>query len=106
MAQTPEGIFGDKLDFMDQAGDRLKNRYASAERWLLAKIIEEAIPELDVEDGNIKNTNRNVTVLTSKLNAIFGQLRTGPNKDIVTGILEDMQGITEFNGRYFSLRGS
>lgn len=105
MAKSAIQIFNDKLKHLDDSEARLRKSYSAAERWLLARIIEEVLPELDVEDGALKSTNRNITVLTSKLNAVFGGLRTGRQRDIVNSVLKDMGGIDEFNGGYFGIRG-
>ena len=105
MAKTPKGIFGDKLDFIDNSIDALRDSYSSSEQWLLNRIIRDVLPELDVVDGVIQNTNTNITILTSRLNAVIGKLKTGKNKKTVEGVLKNMNGVTRFNNRYFKLTG-
>lgn len=103
MPKTPKGIFSDKLDFIDKSVNGLKKSYSQAERWLFDKILQQVMPELDVQDGVILNTNKNINILTSKLNVVMEELRTGQNRTIVEDILGNMNGITEFNNKYFGL---
>jgi len=105
MPKTPKGIFSDKMDLIDQSGIKLKNSYRLAERWLMARIIESVIPELEVEDGVIKNTNANQNIITNKLNVVFAALRTGRNRDIVDDVLGTMGKITKANNSYFGIVG-
>lgn len=103
MPKTPKGIFSDKLSFMEQAEAILKNSYGSAENWLLRQILGEVLPELDIEDGQIKSTNSNITIFTSKLNKVMNDLRVGRNRRIVNSILKDMGRISKYNSSYFAL---
>jgi hypothetical protein len=105
MPKTPKGIFSDKLDFIDGAVDDLKVRYSSTEKWLLNQIIQSVLPELDIVDGLIQNTNKNINIITGKLNVVMEGLRTGRNRKIVDSILGNMNGISGFNRNYFGLAG-
>jgi len=103
--KTSRGIHSDKLDYIDGIIGQLKSNYSTAERWLLSQIIEQVLPELDIVDGLILNNNRNITILTGKLNKVMDGLRTGRNRDIVNRIVDNMGQISSFNRRYFSLAG-
>lgn len=105
MAKTSKGIFSNKLDFIDESSINLGKSYAAAEQWLLNRILRDVLPELDVVDGKLKNTNSNINIVTSKLNKVFNTLRTGRNKDIVKQVLKDMDGIRKSNNQYFNLVG-
>lgn len=101
--RTPSSVFGSKLDLIDKSIDDLKNSYSSAERWLYNRIIKEVLPELDVVDGVIQSTNKNIDVLTRKLNVVMEALRTGRNRSIVNNILGNMSKISKRNATYFAL---
>ncbi len=101
--KTPAGIFGRKLDFIDKSIDDLATSYSSSERWLYNRIIKEVLPELNVENGIIQSTNSNIDILTRKLNSVMESLRVGRNRSIVSDILKNMSGISDFNNQYFAL---
>lgn len=103
--KTAQGIFGDKVSFMEAAELQLGKSFSSAEKWLLDQIIKSVLSELDVVDGVIQSTNKNIDTLTSKLNKVMEGLRTGRNRDIVKKVLNNMGEITKFNKQYFGLAG-
>ena len=103
MPKKPKKIFDDKLNLIESLEDNLKKSYSASERWLLSRLINDMIPELDVENGQIKNNNSNINKLVSKLNAIFRDLRTGRNADIVDDVLKGFGKISKSNAGYFAI---
>ena len=103
MAKTPKRIFDDKMDFLDNAENSLKKSASVAERWLFRRILEDIIPELQTDaNGQIVNNATNVNILTNKLNSVFRTFGSTQNKELVTQILGDFQGISALNTDYFT----
>lgn len=96
-------IFSNKMDFMAAVELQTERRFTDAESWLFDKIIQQVLPELDVEDGQIKNTNRNIRTLTRRMNVVMQSLRTGKNAEIVDRVLHNMGRISTFNKSYFGI---
>ncbi len=103
--RSPVSIFNEKISFLEGAELSLGKSYSSAEKWLLDQIVKQVLPDLDVVNGEILPTNKNINTLTSRLNKVMQTMRTGRNRDIVQGILKNMNGISELNNRYFGLAG-
>lgn len=103
--KTATTFFNDKLNIIDKSVDDLAKSYSSAEKWLFDKIVKEVLPELEIADGVIKNTNSNIDILTRRLNAVMEELRVGQNRTIVESVLKNMGGITKANTDYFALTG-
>lgn len=103
--RTPTSFFNEKIEFMSGAETQLGTSYASAEKWILDQVIKSVLPDLDVVDGRMLSTQKNIDTVTRRLNVVMEGLRTGRNRDIVKQVLGNMSKISDFNGNYFGLAG-
>jgi len=95
-------ILNHKQAFIDQNRDKLEKSVIKAQEKLLNTLLSEIIPELDVENGIIKDSTKNYRLL-SGLDKVYKDFTVVSNSLLIPQIAKTIAGINEIGRDYFKI---
>lgn len=104
MAKLPnkiQDIVNKKQDFIDSNRNKLEASVIRMQEKLLNELIEKIIPELDVKDGQILSTSKNLRLI-EKLDNFYTDFNAINQTKIVKSLGEGLVGLNKFNTNYFN----
>lgn len=104
MANLPkrlQDIFDKKEEYINAQRLRLEKNVLSMQEKLLNKVIADIVSELDTENGQIKQTTKNIRLI-SKLESVYEDFNTSVQLPVVKELGKGILGINKYNTEYFS----
>lgn len=96
-----QDILDKKQDFIDYNRDKLESSVIDMQEKLLKRFIEEILPELDIKEGQILNTSKNLRLI-EKLDSLYTDFNQVNQTKIVKSLGESLLSLNNFNNNYFS----
>lgn len=101
MADKVHGYAKDKTKLIDDLISELEGRVTKAQEKVYRAMIDEFIDKLDVKDGKILNTRKNIRLLTT-VDAVFNNFQVKEGLVMLNSVIEGVNSIINFNNGYFS----
>lgn len=103
MAKLPKNlqdIFNAKEEYLNSQRSKLESNVLSMQEKLLNKLIADIVSELDTENGQIKQTTKNMRLI-SQLEQTYEQFNASTQIPVIKEFGKGLIGIGEFQQKYF-----
>lgn len=101
MAEKVHGYAKDRTKLIDDLISELEVRVTKAQERVYRQMLEQFIDKLDVKDGKIQNTRKNIRLLNS-VDAVFNNFQVSEGITILNTVIDGVNSIINFNNSYFS----
>lgn len=103
MAKLPDDIqdiIKRKQEYIDSNRSRLEANVIKMQEALLSRFIEDILPQLETENGNIKSTPNNMRLI-EKLDALYQEFNATNQTKVVKELGESLLRLNQLNSSYF-----
>ena len=104
MAEKVHGYAKDRTQLIDDLISELEISVTKAQEKVYRQMIDKFIDKLDVKDGKIQNTRKNIRLLTT-VDAVFNNFQASEGITMLNTVIESVNTIINFNNTYFSNLG-
>lgn len=96
-----QDIVNKKQEYIDANRSKFESSVISMQEQLFQSFVENILPELDMKDGQILNTSKNLRLIES-LDNLYNDFNSNIQSKVVTSLGEGLVGLNKLNTQYFN----